>query len=178
MSDKPLAEQLREQWQKLRGKVQASIDGAEDKPPSKWHTDAFWLYRWIKDWQHKRVGLTIITWEGEEYGYRRDIIRIPKAQLDLLRESTPWPCHRSNSGWNEWVLVQDPEMTPFPVVEMDESGHYPATAVDSYLYLVNKAMEMSLVTKKKNEIPLDGKMLALCAGAIAVCAFIVLGVFS
>lgn len=173
-----VTDQARELWDKLRDKARARRSAQEEKPPSKWRTDAFWLYRWIQDWKYKRVGLTIISWEGEDYGYRRDMLRIPKSQLDLLRESTPWPCHRSNAGWNEWIIMQDPGMTPFPRVEMDEFGHYPATAVDSYLYLINKAMEMSLVTKKKNEIPLDGKMLVLCAGAIAVCAFIMLGMFS
>lgn len=178
MTDKSFTDRLREQWRKLRGKVQARIDEEEDKPPSKWKSDSFWLYRWWQDFRYKRVGLTIISWEGEEYGYRMDVQRIPKTQLDLLRKSTPWPCHKSNCGWNEWVLVQDPGMTPFPVVTPDERGFYPPTAIDLYLYFANKDLDRALTYKKKQEIPIDGKMLALCAGAIAVCAFIVLGVFS
>lgn len=176
-SDDPIAV-IRDRLQNLRAKAKQKLDERDDKPPSKWRTDEFWLYRWVQDWKHHRVGLTIISWLGEDYGYRRDIVRIPKAQLDLMRESTPWPCHKSNSGWNEWVLTQDPAMTPFPLVGPNEYGFYPATAIDLYLYFVNKSMERALISKKKNEIQLDGKMLALCAGAIAVAAILMLGMFS
>lgn len=145
---------------------------------SYYYTDAFFLARWARDWKYKRVGLTTLTWMGEEYGYRLDIERIPKAQLEDMRRSLPYPMHKSNAGWKEWVLVVDDHVTPFPDVKPNEAGYYQPTAIDLHLYMTNKSLDNALVFKKKNGMLLDGKMLLLCGLAVCVVAFIVLRQFS
>lgn len=149
-----------------------------DEGESYYRSDRFWLYRWYQDWKYKRVGLTTIKWLGEEYGYRMDVERIPKTQLDELRRSTPSPVHKSNAGWKEWVLIDDPNPTPFPEVKHKEDPFYEPTAIDLYMYMTNKDLDNALTFKKKTDIPIDGKMLVLCIAAIAVLAFIVLRMFA
>lgn len=165
--------------------VFAKIGGAvrglfskDDDSDSYYRSDRFWVYRWYQDWKYKRVGLTTIKWMGEDYGYRMDIERIPKKQLDELRRSQPSPVHKSNFGWNEWVLIDDPGKAPFPVVKPPNSPYYMPTAVDLYLYKANKDLDEALSFKKKKDIPVDGKMLLLCIAAIAVLAFIILRMFA
>lgn len=174
-----MSEEKKDPFTRLGAKVRGwfSSDGEEEKE-SGWRNDSFWLYRWFMDWKYKRVGLTTITWLGEEYGYRMDYDRIPKKQIEEMRRKMPCPVHKSNSGWREWVLIRDPDCTPFPEVKPAGSQYYNPTAVDLYLYMTNKDLDNALTFKKKNQVPIDGKMLVLCIGAIAVAAFVMLGVFS
>lgn len=145
---------------------------------SYYRSDKFWVYRWYQDWKYKRVGLITIKWMGEEYGYRMDVERIPKKQLDDLRRSIPSPVHRSNAGWNEWILIDDTDVSPFPEVRSPGSEYYEPTAIDLYMYMTNKDLDDALTFKKKKEIPIDGKMLLLCIAGVAVLAFIVLRMFA
>lgn len=162
-----------------RETVTTDDEAAEPSKVPRWRTDAFWPRRWLFDFIYRRVELSTLTWLGDEYGYRLDIERIPAKQLAQLRRSTPWPMHRSNRGWNSWVLIQDDHLTPFPVVQPDSvTGFYKPTAIDLHLYMINKELDNALAFKKKEELPIDGKMLALCLIGVVVAAFMVLGVFS
>lgn len=174
-----------ELYQKLRAFVQRKLDEHEAQPKEEkdpkepyYSTDRFWLTRWIRDIRYKRVGLTTITWLGEEYGYRSDYERVPKKQLEFMRQSMPFPMHRSNAGWKEWVLVRDDHLTPFPEVSPNEDGFYQPTAIDLHLYMTNKSLDNALTFRKKNVIPMDGKMLLLCAGIVVVVVFIILRSFA
>lgn len=150
---------------------------SEPGQESYYRSDAFWLYRWIMDWKYKRVGLTTITWLGEEYGYRMDVERIPKTQLDVMRKSTPYPVHKSNAGWKEWVMIKDDSTTPFPEV-VREDGYYNPTAIDLYMYMMNKDLDQALTFRKKTDIPINGKMLVLIIAGVAVLALFLMGRFS
>lgn len=167
-------------YQKLREFVQKQLDAQAEKEPKQpyYSTDRFWLTRWIRDFRYKRAGLTTITWMGDEYGYRSDYERIPKKQLEAMRQSLPFPMHRSNSGWNEWVLIRDDHLTPFPDVKPDENGFYQPTAIDLHLYMTNKSLDSALTFHKKNGVPMDGKMLLLCAGIVVVVLFILMRQFA
>lgn len=161
---------------KVRGLFAKDPDAKEKEPY--YTTDKFWLARWIKDIKYNRVGLTTITWMGYDYGYRMDIERVPKKQLDVMRRSLPYPVHKSNSGWNEWVMLNDDRLTPFPEVKPEGSEYYTPTAVDLYMYMVNKDLDNALTFKKKSSVPIDGKMLVLVLAGVAVLAFFMLGMFS
>lgn len=159
-------------------KDKTKTESEERKKDPYYSTDKFWLTRWIRDLKYQRVGLTTITWLGEEYGYRMDIERIPKKQLDVMRRSLPYPVHKSNCGWNEWIMVNDTGMTPFPEVAKEGAEYYQPTAIDLYLYMVNKDIDNALTFSKKSQVPIDGKMLLLVLGGVAVLLFFMLGAFS
>lgn len=162
-----------------RGMFHKLTEKKEKQPKeSTWRTDAFWAYRWYQDFKYKRVGLTTISWQGEEYGYRMDVERIPKKQLDEMRRSLPAPMHRSNAGWGEWVMIQDDRLSPFPEIRPAGSEFYMPTAVDLYLYMTNKDLDNALTFKKKQTVPFDGKMLLLCLVGVAVLALFMMGVFA
>lgn len=164
--------------EKIRELIGKNDEEQDEETISYYQTDAFWLTRWIRDWKYKRVGLTTITWMGEDYGYRMEVNRIPKTQIEDMRRSLPYPMHKSNCGWNEWVLFVDDERTPFPSVLPDENGFYSPTAIDLHHYMTNKSLDNALSFKKKNSVPLDGKMLLLCGVAVCIVVFIILRSFS
>lgn len=173
-----MSEEKKDPFTRLGEKVRKWFKKSEDEKEPSWKTDSFWAYRWYQDLKYKRVGLTTISWLGEEYGYRMDYDRVPKKQLDEMRRSIPCPVHRSNSGWNEWVMVQDTATTPFPEIMPEGAEYYQPTAIDLYLYMTNKDLDNALTFRKKQQIPIDGKMLVLCIAGVAVLAFVMLGMFS
>lgn len=117
-----------------------------------WADDIHWLPRHIRDWWHKRVGLTTYTYDMDRNEYSSVYVHMPKK--DLPTDAV----HVTGKHNKEYAL------------DLTKQGEYPApgtcTAIDLYLYMQTTAFDEALTFKKKKAVDIDPKYLVIVAVAV------------